>query len=173
MSNTIDVTIPDIGDISDAEIIEVSVAVGDSVEVEDTLIVLETEKASMDVPSPQAGEVVAINCAEGDKVAEGAAILTLAVGAESAEQPPEEEAPAAEATAEVEEAPAPETTAPEQPAATPAVSETSEQDLVIPDLGQDDAVDVIEVMIAEGDEIIELAIGEVTHWRDHLGMTKQ
>lgn len=148
MSNTIEVTIPDIGDITDAEIIEISVAVGDTVAVEDTLIVLETEKASMDVPSPHAGEIVAIHCAEGDKVGEGAAILTLTAGAEQTAT--EETAP----VVEVEEAAvvkAPEPTKVSEPA--PSAAEATEQDLLIPDLGQDDAVDVIEVMIAEGDEI--------------------
>ena len=134
MSNTIEVTIPDIGDITDAEIIEISVAVGDTVAVEDTLIVLETEKASMDVPSPQAGEVVAINCAEGDKVGEGAAILTLKASAESTA---DEEV---EAVADVPaETPAPVVTeepasAPEPAAPVVPATEATEQDLIIPDL---------------------------------------
>ena len=151
MSNTIEVTVPDIGDISDAEIIEISVAVGDTVDVEDTLIVLETEKASMDVPSPHAGEIVAINCSEGDKVGEGAAILTLSAG-EATQAEPEaalEPEPAVESTPEpvAEATPEPVTEEPE------VAAEATEQDLIIPDIGQDDAVDVIEVMIAEGDEI--------------------
>ena len=150
MSNTIEVTVPDIGDISDAEIIEISVAVGDTVDVEDTLIVLETDKASMDVPSPHAGEVVAINCAEGDKVGEGVAILTLSaqvtthVASESVSEPVNEPTPE----------PLSEEVKPEPVVEEPvAAAETTEQDLIIPDIGQDEAVDVIEVMIAEGDEV--------------------
>lgn len=151
MSNTIEVKIPDIGDISDAEIIEISVAVGDTVDVEDTLIVLETEKASMDVPSPHAGEVVNIQCSEGDKVGEGAAILTLSAGeaTQATPEPVAEPEPVIESTPEPQPVSEPEA---KQPEAT-VTAVATEQDLIIPDLGQDEAVDVIEVMIAEGDEV--------------------
>lgn len=152
MSNNLEVKVPDIGDITDAEIIEVSVAVGDEVDVEDALIVLETDKASMDVPSPAAGTVASIACEVGEKVGEGHLILSLTQSAEASEEAPTEPEPEAEAAPEPEAAPAA-----EEPEATPepvaAEAVTSVQTLVVPDIGQDEPADVIEVMIAEGDEI--------------------
>ena len=66
-----DVTVPDIGDFKDVPIIEINVAVGDEVTAEQPLIVLESDKASMEVPSPQAGKVEAILVKIGDKVSQG------------------------------------------------------------------------------------------------------
>ncbi len=71
--------IPDIGDFKDVPIIEILVAPGDTVEKETALVTLETEKASMEIPSPQAGQVNAIQVKVGDKVSEGSVLLTLAV----------------------------------------------------------------------------------------------
>ena len=147
MSNSIEVKIPDIGDITDAEIIEISVSVGDVVAVDDALVVLETEKASMDVPSPDAGEVTSIDCNVGDKVGEGALILTL----KAVEEGSSEEAPAVTATAD--EAPAEAPAEAKEEVSSEAPAQSSTQELRVPDLGQDEAVDVIEVNIAEGDEI--------------------
>ena len=64
--NTIEIKVPDIGDFSDVEIIEILVKPGDSVALEDALITLESDKATMDVPSPQAGKVVEIKVQPGD-----------------------------------------------------------------------------------------------------------
>jgi pyruvate dehydrogenase E2 component (dihydrolipoamide acetyltransferase) len=87
----IDVTVPDIGDASDVDIIELLVAVGDTVEPEDGLITLETDKATMDVPAPEAGKIVSLAVKVGDKVSEGSLVLTLEVaGSASA---PEASAP--------------------------------------------------------------------------------
>lgn len=74
---TIDVTVPDIGDASGVEVIEVLVAVGDTVTVEQSLITLESDKASMEVPSPAAGKVTRIDVKVGDSVDEGSALLVL------------------------------------------------------------------------------------------------
>lgn len=80
-----EVTVPDIGDFSDVPVITVLVAVGDEVSKEDPLIELESDKATMEVPSPAAGKVVSIALKEGDRVSQGALILTLeAAGAEAA-----------------------------------------------------------------------------------------
>jgi dihydrolipoamide dehydrogenase len=78
MTNLIEVKVPDIGDFADVEVIEVQVKVGDEVAAEDSLITLETEKAAMDVPAPQAGRIEEMLVAEGDKVSEGTVILKLA-----------------------------------------------------------------------------------------------
>jgi pyruvate dehydrogenase E2 component (dihydrolipoamide acetyltransferase) len=81
--NTIEVTVPDIGDATEVDIIELLVAVGDIVEPEDGLITLETDKATMDVPAPQAGKIVSLAVKVGDKVSKGSLVLTLEVAGES------------------------------------------------------------------------------------------
>jgi dihydrolipoyl dehydrogenase len=83
MPPTTEVKVPDIGDFDAVEIIEVAVAPGDRVEVEQALITLESDKATMDVPSPAAGVVAAVTVAVGDKVSEGTLILTLEAGEEA------------------------------------------------------------------------------------------
>src|SRR2546428_178068 len=80
MANLIEVKVPDIGDFNNVPIIEVLVRPGDRVKPEDPLITLESDKASMEVPSPTAGTVKDVNVKVGDKVSEGSLILTLATG---------------------------------------------------------------------------------------------
>ena len=84
------VLVPDIGDFDDVPVIEVLVAVGDEVAAEDPLVVLESDKATMEVPSPSAGKVAAIKVAVGDKVKEGSLIVELEVsgGGNGAEPAP-------------------------------------------------------------------------------------
>ena len=79
-----DIKVPDIGDFSDVEIIEVLVASGDTVSVDDPLITVESDKASMDIPSSHAGKVVELKVAVGEKVSEGTVLLTLEAGSEAA-----------------------------------------------------------------------------------------
>src|SRR6266446_4914504 len=76
----IDVRVPDIGDFKDVPVFELHVKVCDTVKAEDSLITLESDKATMDVPSPAAGKVGEVKVKVGDKVAEGTLILTLATG---------------------------------------------------------------------------------------------
>jgi pyruvate dehydrogenase E2 component (dihydrolipoamide acetyltransferase) len=78
MSQTIEIRVPDIGDFKDVPVIEVLIKPGDHVNKEDPLIALESEKATMEVPSPSEGTVVAVSVKIGDKVSQGSAILTLA-----------------------------------------------------------------------------------------------
>ena len=77
----IDVNVPDIGDFKDVPVIEVLVKPGDSVNPEDPLVTLESDKATMDVPSPAQGVVKSIRVKVGDKVSQGSALLTLEGGA--------------------------------------------------------------------------------------------
>lgn len=140
------IKVPDIGGSEDVEVIEVNVAVGDTVELEDTLIVLETDKASMDIPSTQAGKVTALKVKEGDKVSEGSPILELEVEATGEEQPEAGEKP------EASKEPAPE---PKQSTEKPAEAGTSEMDIPVPDLGGSEGVEVIEINVAEGDQVEE------------------
>ena len=78
-----EVKVPDIGDFQDVEVIEVICQEGQSVAVEDPLITLESDKATMDVPSPLAGRILSIKIKSGDKVSEGNLILELEPSGES------------------------------------------------------------------------------------------
>ncbi|MET0659581.1 MAG: biotin/lipoyl-containing protein, partial [Steroidobacteraceae bacterium] len=79
-----DITIPDIGDFHDVEVIDVLVKPGDRVEKETPLVTLETEKATMDVPSSEAGVVKAISVRKGDRVSKGSVIVQVEEGAQAA-----------------------------------------------------------------------------------------
>ena len=79
MSQLIEVKVPDIGDFKDIPVIEVFVKPGDSVAVDDSLVTLESDKATMDVPAPAAGVVKELKVKVGDKVSEGALILPLSL----------------------------------------------------------------------------------------------
>ena len=129
------ISVPDIGDFDAIEIIEVAVAVGDTIEKEQTLITLESDKATMDIPSPEAGIVKEIKVAEGDSVSTGSLIMIFeAEGAADAAP-----APAAEAA----------------PAAAPAPAAAAElKEVHVPDIGGDE-VEVTEIMVAVGDSIEE------------------
>ena len=90
--SAIDVTIPDIGDFHDIPVIEVLVKPGDTVAVDDSLVTLESDKATMDVPSPAAGTVQAVLVKPGDKVSAGTAVLTLEAAAAAIEHDGDDEA---------------------------------------------------------------------------------
>ena len=114
MADTIEITVPDIGDFTGIPVIDILVKPGDRVSKEDSLITLESDKATMDVPSPAAGVVKALKVKVGDKVSKGTAILTLeSSGAEAREKTP------ASAGQPAAKAPAGQSTAP-TPAAPPA-----------------------------------------------------
>jgi pyruvate dehydrogenase E2 component (dihydrolipoamide acetyltransferase) len=90
------VSVPDIGDFGEVPVIEILVAVGDTVAIEDPLITLESDKATMDVPSPAAGVVKALHVKVGDQVSEGSLVLDLETTAEESPQSrPSEDVPAA------------------------------------------------------------------------------
>jgi len=117
-----EVVVPDIGDFDAVEIVEVLVNPGDQVEVEDPLITLESDKATLEVPSPLAGKVVEVKVKMGDKVGEGAVILVLEVAESQATETksePEEEEPSPPAPQPTEDLPPPrpEDPAPPTPAA--------------------------------------------------------
>jgi pyruvate dehydrogenase E2 component (dihydrolipoamide acetyltransferase) len=101
MSTLVDIKVPDIGDFQDVEVVEVMVKPGDVVRVEDSLITIESDKASMEVPSPEAGIVKEIRVKVGDKVSEGSPIIVLEteqaaateIAEKAAEKPPEKPPP--------------------------------------------------------------------------------
>ncbi len=126
-----EIVIPDIGGATDVDVIEVLVNVGDSIEKDQSLLTLESDKASMEIPASEAGVIKELKVGVGDKVSQGAviALIDAATGSQS-------DAPAQASKPEA------------------AVTETvSEQLITIPDLGTADAVDVIEVSVSEGDEV--------------------
>jgi len=108
MAEIKDILVPDIGDFDGVEVIEIMVATGDSIDVEDPIVSLESDKAAMEIPSPFAGTVKEIKVNLGDKVSEGNLLITIEASEGSA---------ATEETASTEE---PETSATEAAATTPA-----------------------------------------------------
>jgi pyruvate dehydrogenase E2 component (dihydrolipoamide acetyltransferase) len=140
---TVDIKVPDIGD--SAEIIEIAVSEGDEVDAEDALITLESDKASMDVPSPHAGKIVALSVKEGDSVSEGDVIGQMEVegeggDAEADDAPAESEAPQQEEAAEDDDEAAED-------------GEPQRQEIRVPDIG--DSAEIIEIAVSVGDEIDE------------------
>jgi dihydrolipoamide dehydrogenase len=119
MSSVVEIRVPDIGDFKNVPVIEVLVKPGDAVRKEDPLITLESDKATMDVPAPQAGVVKAIWVKTGDKVSEGSVILTLEAQDAAAAPEPAATAPAARSPAEMRPAPPPPGATPVTPYAGP------------------------------------------------------
>jgi len=115
VTDIVPVVVPDIGDFDQVDVVEVLVAVGEEVTVEQSLITLESDKASMEVPSPTAGRVVEITVQLGAQVQEGDVILTLEAAAPEAGEPPAADAPAASRPSGAASVPGP-------PAAAPPVS---------------------------------------------------
>ncbi|WP_198304723.1 dihydrolipoyllysine-residue acetyltransferase [Arcobacter vandammei] len=156
MANIKDVFIPDLGADKDVDLIDIMVKVGDMVEVEDGLITLETEKASMDVPTPFKGKIVEILVKVGDKVNSGDLIARVEEESSSSEAVKEEVAPIKEET--IKEAPATnvnfETTTPTQFVKQQSVKSVLEE-VRVPDLGAEKDVDLIDVMIHTGDVIVK------------------
>ncbi|WP_300480170.1 dihydrolipoyllysine-residue acetyltransferase [Shewanella sp.] len=146
-TKVVEVTVPDIGGDTDVSVIEVLVAVGDKIEVDSGLITLETDKATMDVPSPFAGVVKDVKVAVGDKVSQGSLVIMLEVGGAAPAVAPSVSAPAATVA---QAAPA----ATVAPVATaPAASVIAVKEIQVPDIGDASNVDVIEVLVSVGDEI--------------------
>lgn len=159
MSTLTEIKVPDIGDIEDAEIIEVLISVGDSIEKDDTMIVLETEKATMDIPSSASGVVKEILCKVGDKVAFDSVVFILEDSAASTNTD-EIEIVAAEVETtkaevlEVEAIKEPEATISTETSPVPQANTVNQiQEFNLPDIGDDGAVDVIEVQVQVGDSV--------------------
>ncbi|AQU81165.1 MULTISPECIES: dihydrolipoyllysine-residue acetyltransferase [unclassified Halomonas] len=149
------IKVPDIGGDTDVEIIEIAVSEGDVIEAEDTLITLESDKASMDVPTPKGGKVLKVLVKEGDTVSEGDDIVELEVAGSASDEPspaPAESTPPAQAPAQQQ--------APSEPAPAAKKASGGKQtvgikvvDIKVPDLGGSDSVEIIEVAVSAGDEV--------------------
>jgi pyruvate dehydrogenase E2 component (dihydrolipoamide acetyltransferase) len=142
----VEVKVPDIGDFKDVPVIELLVKVGDTVKAEDSLITLESDKATMDVPSPVSGVVTELKLKVGDKVAEGSLVALIDSAAAGMAT-----APAAAAAVAVAPA-APVAPAPASPAA-PASSVASVVEVRVPDIGDFKDVPIIELLVKVGDTV--------------------
>lgn len=163
MSNE-QVRIPDIGDASEVEVIELCVSVGDSVAVDDALIVIESDKASMEVPSTVAGKVVALKVAVGDQCSEGDVIAEIEL-ADAGDDGDDEDGDSgkveeADATAEEDDAEAAPDDDDDADADADAADEdddsdgeTRVEDVKVPDVGDADEVVIVEVMVKVGDMV--------------------
>ncbi|MDO0944288.1 pyruvate dehydrogenase complex dihydrolipoyllysine-residue acetyltransferase [Chromohalobacter israelensis] len=148
---TVEVKVPDIGGSEGVEIIEVPVSEGDEIEAEDTLITLESDKASMDVPSPYSGKLVSLAVKEGDSVSEGDVIGSMEIAGEGEDDetdaaPAEDDASSAQAEDEADGDDSEEDA---------GEGESGRKELRVPDIGGSEGVEIIEVAIGEGDEIGE------------------
>ncbi|MGL5631804.1 MAG: biotin/lipoyl-containing protein, partial [Azovibrio sp.] len=123
-SGPVEVTVPDIGDFSDVPVIEVYVKPGDQIKVDDALVTLESDKATMDVPSSAAGTVKEVKVKLGDKVSQGAVILILDSVAGTSTAATAQAAPAAPTQAAAPATPVPAAPAPAAPAAAPQAATT-------------------------------------------------
>jgi len=188
------IKVPDIGGAEGAEVVEVLVAVGDVIELEQSLIVVESDKASMEIPASSVGTVTELRVAVGDAVSEGDVILVLAN--EGAASTPGQMAPEPEPEKAIE---LPEPSASQaQTASTgatdtssPAAGEVTSVPVRIPDLGSDQGADLVEIlvpvgtMVAEGDSLVLLesdkasmevpapAAGVISEWLVTVGDTVQ
>ena len=133
MSSIKNIELPDIGDFDEVEVIEILVSVGDTIVADDSIMTLESDKASMEIPSPFAGTVTQININIGDKIKQGDSLISLEITQESEES-----------TIEEEESSEP-------------VAETSTKivPVVVPDIGDFDEVEVIEILVSVGDKLNE------------------
>lgn len=145
------IKLPDVGG-EEVEIIEISVKVGDSIGEDDTIIVVETEKASMDIPAPFAGTIESLIVKAGDKIKEGDLIATLVTTASASNETVKEVAIVTPAKI-VEEVKIEEKTV----EVSTASQETTLviEDIFVPDVGGDESVDVIEIIASVGDFLNE------------------
>ncbi|PKO68245.1 MAG: dihydrolipoyllysine-residue acetyltransferase [Betaproteobacteria bacterium HGW-Betaproteobacteria-16] len=143
----VEVKVPDIGDFDEVAVIELLVKVGDSVKAEQSLITVESDKASMEIPSSTAGVVKELKVALGDKVKEGSVVLVVEAAGDAAGPAPVA-APAAAAPAP---APAAAPVAASAPATAPAAAGPVQ--VFVPDIGDFKDVAVIEVLVKPGDAI--------------------
>ncbi|WPG35517.1 dihydrolipoyllysine-residue acetyltransferase [Variovorax sp. EBFNA2] len=141
----VEVKVPDIGDFDEVAVIEVLVKVGDTVKAEQSLITVESDKASMEIPSSTAGVVKEIKIAVGDKVKQGSVVLVVEAEGAAAAAPAPAAAPAAAA-------PAPAAAASAPAAAAPAAA-SGPVEIKVPDIGDFKDVAVIELLVKVGDTI--------------------
>ncbi|MDG2175039.1 MAG: dihydrolipoyllysine-residue acetyltransferase [Gammaproteobacteria bacterium] len=170
------IQVPDIGDEQEVDVIEILVSPGDDVSENDSLIVLESDKAAMEIPSPKSGVVKEVLVKVGDQVSQGAYIVSIDVGANTGSAEPESSEDLSVVETSAQEAPAKNSIAEEAVEEPTAVEvnpvptgSVSVQEIRVPDLGGDSDVEVIEILVAEGD-VISAEDGLVTLETDKAAM---
>lgn len=163
MANLVEVKVPDIGDASEVDVIEVLVSEGDRIEKEDSLITLETDKATMDVPSSESGVVKEIKIKTGDKVSEGDVIVMVECdeGESSSDDASESDsdtdssAQTENASAESEASSSDKKRSNDEGSKKESSGQSVERKVEIPDIGDASEVDVIEICVSKGDTVEE------------------
>lgn len=143
------IRVPDIGN-GEGEVIELMVKVGDRIEADQSVLTLESDKASMEIPAPKAGVIKTMKVKLGDRLKEGDELFELEVEGEAAAAPAEAAAPAAAAPAAAEK---PAEAAPAPAAAPAAAAAETVQDIHVPDIGSSGKAKIIELMVKVGDTI--------------------
>lgn len=143
------IRVPDIGN-GEGEVIELMVKVGDRIEADQSVLTLESDKASMEIPAPKAGVIKTMKVKLGDRLKEGDELFELEVEGEAAAAPAEAAAPAAAAPAPAEK---PAEAAPAPAAAPAAAAAETVQDIHVPDIGSSGKAKIIELMVKVGDTI--------------------
>jgi pyruvate dehydrogenase E2 component (dihydrolipoamide acetyltransferase) len=133
MSSIKSIELPDIGDFDEVEVIEILVSVGDTIAADDSIMTLESDKASMEIPCPSAGTVTQININLGDKIKQGDSLISLETAAESEKSALDD----SQSSESIEE------------------SSTKLVPVVVPDIGDFDEVEVIEILVSVGDKLNE------------------
>ena len=159
------IKVPDIGGAEGAEIVEVLVAPGDTIDIEQSLVVVESDKASMEIPAPVAGTVTELRVAVGDAVSEGDLILVLKTDSAASRAEPQgvtsdgesaaSDAPNGDSVPPVETANSGEQAAPPSDAAKSTRPAADIIDVHIPDLGSDQGADLVEILVPVGSEVEE------------------
>lgn len=151
--STKEINVPDIGDAKDVEVIEVLVKAGDSVAKDDSLIVVEGDKATMEIPSSAAGTVKELKVKVGDKVSQGSLVLLLEESS-AAPKTPEPAKATSETAAETKKAsPEVSNAEPEKRGVSQAKGEAKEETVKVPDIGDAKDVEVIEISVKAGDSV--------------------
>ena len=133
MSSIKSIELPDIGDFDEVEVIEILVSVGDTIAADDSIMTLESDKASMEIPCPSAGTVTQININLGDKIKQGDSLISLETEEESEKSVLDD----SNSSESIEE------------------SSTKLVPVVVPDIGDFDEVEVIEILVSVGDKLNE------------------
>ena len=154
MSKTM-IRVPDVGSSDPVDVIEISVKVGDTIAAEDTIIVLESDKATVEVPAPQAGKITTISVKVGDRVKEGDDLMEVEADGESENASSAESDATRDESSTTENKTEPESTPPETDAPdTPkAQGSGGSETVTVPDLGDIDSAEIIEVNVAVGDSL--------------------
>ncbi|WP_111657242.1 dihydrolipoyllysine-residue acetyltransferase [Isoalcanivorax indicus] len=144
------IKVPDTGSSDPVDVIEVSVKVGDTIAPEDTIVVLESDKATVEVPAPKGGKVSKLLVSVGDRVREGDPLLEVEAAADTAE---DSKAETSKPDKQDESKPEPAPKAASSTKKTAAKTSGGSRDITVPDLGDIDAAELIELLVKEGDEV--------------------